>query len=262
MTRGRVTLREVADLVDALDRHEVVYPDPVAAAMRLHAAIVDGTVQALARRSHPVDLVTLSVEELAAHTRSLAVTRALEETEQVQTVAVHVDEDLCAQVVALLREHADDIVDQLRPRFDPAAAYLHQAVAVGITAGMTAQQVISLGDRAVNTWRTLPRHVRVLDEIAAVRIAMSEVLDVAPDPRPFSSPPARRYGAAFSTSAPPWRIDRAETSTARWLRLSTGEPEPLRLLTLEETARTAQRTEPPIEPIIQEVDGRLQDVRG
>lgn len=250
---------DVARFVDKLDDLEVTYPDQVASAMAFHATIADGTMVATAGQVSTPDLLAMDRAALAAHIKDVAAVRSLV-GESLGNAAWEVDQQLCAAAVVLLREHADDILDQLRPAFDTAAKAVHEAVAVGVQSGMGAQQVIGVGDRAVRAWRGLPPHIATLDRIAALRRDMTFVLDVAPHADKFRDN-YRNHGAAFSPSGMAMeRADRQRVSTAdMWLRLSTGEPEPLRLMTLEETATIDRgaRSEP-VPLVIESEDGRLQ----
>ena len=123
----------------------------------------------------------------------------------------------------------------MRPQFDEAARAAYAATKAGLFVGITPEQVIALGTpRAVTAWQSLPAHAAVLDQIAAVRNAMTDVLGIAPDPDPFGP---RQYGAAFGTGWVPNISGRN-----RWLQLSSGMPEPLTLLTVAETRRAANAT--------------------
>lgn len=61
---------------------------------------------------------------------------------------------------------ADDLTAELRVQYDPAAAVLREAIAVGIDDYTTADQAIANDDQ-VEVWRRLAPAVRTLDEIAA-----------------------------------------------------------------------------------------------
>lgn len=56
-----------------------------------------------------------------------------------------------------LADHAEKLIDQLRPKFEPAAARLHEIVSLGIGPTTPAHHVITLGDDAVQGWRDLPK---------------------------------------------------------------------------------------------------------
>lgn len=251
---------DVARFIKTLDDFDVSYPEQVAAAMVTHATIADGSMVATAGQIESPDLLAMEQGAVAAHVKHVATVRLLAGDSSLATAAWQIDLQLCAAAAGVLRDNGDDILDQLRPAFATAAKAVHEAVAVGIGPRMTAQQVIAVSDRAVNAWRALPPHIRTLDTITALRGDMAFVLAVAPYADPFRDH-YRNLGAAFSPSgAPLERGDRQPESTVdRWLRLSSGEAEPLRLMTLEETARIDRESRPqPVPRVIDSEDGRLQ----
>lgn len=260
MIAAEVMPGDVARFVKALDDVEVTYPEQVASAMATHATIADGSLVATAGQVSTPDLLAMDHADLVAHIKGVAVLRSLA-GDSLGNAAWQVDTQLCAAAAVALREHADDILDQLRPSFDAAAKVVHEAVAVGVRSEMSAQQVIGVGDRAVSAWRGLPPHIATLDRIAALRRDMAFVLKVAPHADKFRGH-YRNHGAAFSpTGIAMERADRqAESSADMWLRLSTGGP--LRLMTLEETATIDRGARPEPVPLVTEgEDGHLRLAR-
>ena len=70
-----------------------------------------------------------------------------------------------------IRDHGDDLVTQLRPRFDHAAEQL--MVAAGLLGpDPSAEDVLHRGAAAGDAWRSLSGHAETLDTINAARVQM------------------------------------------------------------------------------------------
>lgn len=239
-TPSPLTPRAFAGLVADLLSHDVELPGPVLAAAALHTDVESGrllstsTQRMTGEQVLAADLPALADE---AHRRALA--HRLEA--DLRHAVVQIDEDATAHAASTLATLADEVLDQLSPRFDQAAAALHAAASHGIQPGATAATVIDLAPGAIAAWRDLPRHVRVLDDLADVRIRMTELLQLAPfetnGVRLKADGWATDIGACFHPTQP-WHVD-AESSTDRWLRLSGGD-QPARLLSIRDSASAAE----------------------
>jgi hypothetical protein len=229
-------------LAEQLHDLGVELPEQVARTCEILAAAATGELKRECEHAQPEDLLSLDRAGLAAAIRAHAAATIVRDrlTDSVWAVTTQ----LLDAAADVLRDHADDIIDQLRARFDTAVTAVRAAAQLGIHPGATAADVIGLGAKAVTAWQTLPEHARVLDDIASARVAMADVLTIEPLPNPFG---ARQYGAAFSPMSPRWESDRFEGSIDRWLRLAQAGP--LRLQSLAETADTDNETRvipPPI----------------
>lgn len=109
---------------------------------------------------------------------------------------------LLGRALDALADGLDDVFDQLRPRWDDAAAAVHAAAAAGITATMTADEVIDADDAAlVAHWRALPAAVAALDQIDAAA-----------------------HRALFMTGYPMGVDEQARRGRAEWLRACRATP--------------------------------------
>lgn len=211
-----------------------------AAGLTLPPQVVDAVDLLLANTDQfAVQLTPPAPDPLTADLATLADTiraRALYAVarEKLSPLVAEVLDEVAAAVGECLRDHADTILDQLRPRFDKAAGELHKASQLGLHAGITADTVIGLASpRAITAWRALPDHAATLDEVASIRLDLANVLEVAPEPNPFGP---RQYGAAFDT-AKEWTTSTHRYGVHRWLRLAADHDQPLHLLTIAETRR-------------------------
>ena len=226
--------RPLFSLIAQLTDLDVDLPPEVVTAAALLQDATNGELTRLALEPASCDLVHLDRSALVEHIREHAARRVVTDTmaESVWQISL----SLAQQAGDLLAERADDLISQLRPTFEQAAREITSATKAGIRAGITAEQVMDLGPKAIAAWRSLPAHAATLDRIASARIALSETLGVAPSANPFGP---RQYGAAFSASAPKW--DTRTSGADRWLRLAA-QPEPLTLLSIEESGRAARAT--------------------
>ncbi len=225
-------------LLAQLRRAGVTLPAEVSDAVATLENIAEVSEQVLALP--PIDPLCGDRDQLVAALRQRAILGTVRA--QLGPVMYGLLEEITAAVAAVLRAEADDLISQLRPRFDEAAAAVHAATKTGIHPGIHPDAVMSLGNRAITAWRSLPAHAGVLDDIAGARIALSDVLDIAPREDPFGP---RQYGAAFSTSVPTW--DPKARGVNRWLEVTMhAQPEPLTLVTVAQAhaADVASRVEP------------------
>lgn len=249
--------RQVAALLAELTSLGVTLPDGVADAATVLEDAANGTLARQAADPLPFDvLLHLNRAELLEEVRARAVRAKV--VDDLAEAAWSVGAQIATATAALLRDKADDVLAQLRPPFERAADAVHHATTLGLHPGMTADDVIALANHdATTAWSALTGPVKVLEEIAAVRIAMTDVLDVAPAPNPFGP---RVYGAAFSTHAPnmtaPW--GRSESAVDKWLRLSQGES--LRLLTVADTHQAAAAAfVPPVATVTPSAGGPVNE---
>lgn len=244
--------RAVFAFVDGLDQAGVTLPPAVARARDRHAVIVDGTVLKLAAEMPAAQVLTLDEQGLAEYVRARAFVRAIIEGQLLGEAAQRVDEQLRDAATDSLHEHADDVLDQLRPRFDTAAGKFADAVALGVRPGMTADDVIAgLPDRAARAWRQLPEAAGTLDEVRRLREGLSLMADLPPVAGwDYSDRAARRWGACYSQAAPP--IGERDGGARLWLRLATLGP--LRLHTVAETDDVERATRPRPVPVNVDAD--------
>lgn len=220
----------VAALVDELRRRGIEVP-----AAALHGRDLLDTVahERLVALPAPTSLLDLTAADLRSHVERLAFLARLQA--DLGESGAEVAKSLAGEVAAVLRDSLDPILAQLRPSFDAAGVAVHAAVRLGIQPGHRADAVIGLGDDAVVAWRGLSAHVSVLDDIAGLRVRLTDALGTDPLPDPFNYD-QRAYAACFTTSGGLWSA-RHEDSRDRWLRLSAAEP--VRLLTVAETRAAA-----------------------
>lgn len=240
------TPRPLAALLRRLEDLEVTLPDRLAEAATLLEDAANGALAQEVTEPAAVDLTTLSRAEVVDLIRSRATMRAVRGDVQNTTWLVALQ--IAERAAELVRDNADDIIGQLRPRFDDAADALHAASRSGLTPGMTPAAVLALGNpEAMAAWNGLAPHLRILDEIAAARIAMTDEADVAPSPDSFGP---RQYGACFDDEAALWqRQDGASESSAdKWLRLCAHKP--ARLLDTATTEAAARKWRVTPRPIV------------
>jgi hypothetical protein len=235
MSPTTVNVGALRALVRQLQDCGVRVPGQVVNAAALLEAATSGELTRLALQAPALDLLATDqdslVEQVLAHARRRLI------LDTVADSVWHVTLDLADQAGAVLADQTDNLIDQMRPAFNAAAALFTKATKAGIAAGMTAEQVIALGDsRALTAWRALPDAAAVLDSIAAARLALSDTLGVAPHAAPFGPRP---YGAAFSTQVPPW--DRNAMGVHRWLTLA-GYGLDVTLLSIADTEAAVQET--------------------
>ncbi|WP_374969924.1 hypothetical protein [Terrabacter sp. BE26] len=236
MTAPTVQPRPLVALLRQLERLGVTLPAEIAAATSvLESAVTGELAQQAGAQPVTLNLLTEDRAALLQRIREDALLRLA--TDHLVESAWRVGLDLAAAVADAVRANADDLIAQMRPRFNKAADALHRAAQLGIRPGMTADEVIALDNHdATTAWTALRGPVKTLDDISTARIALTDVAGLDPAPNPFGPRP---YGAAFSTGAPnmaaPW--GRSESDVDKWLRLS--QHEPLRLLTVAQTRAAA-----------------------
>lgn len=177
---------------------------------------------------------------------------------------------------ALRAGGVDEIIVALRPRFDAAAAVIHQAAAHGITSATTAQDVIDKHDpKAIAVWQQLPAALAAMARLSRVRVNLSVQLGVAPTmddmyrllsgpgidvlgyvdySAAFTHPDAPAFGAAgefYFHNSPTSGIDWLKLAAASGGRLHLNTPAEVRRMIAERT-----RTRPPAVPIDQTMPRR------
>lgn len=165
-TAAQVGRRLLDELLDALDALDVDVPAPVGQALALVAdleralAAPPGIAAWLAGR----DVAELDAATIAGAIRDVQAAAALAGDRARRDEAVAVLVDLAVDALA---DHADAVVDALRPTFDPAARVVADAAAAGIDPEMPADVAIG-DDTLVRHWRRLPAAVATLDKVHAV----------------------------------------------------------------------------------------------
>lgn len=228
---------EVRQLVHELTRQGVKLPTPVVAGCE-HLDALDQ--HPLDQPEPETDLLELTTDQLVAHWERRAYVVGLRDAlgGTARELAIRV----ARQMLTALRADLDQVLDQLRPDFDQAAAGVRRALELGIHAGSTPDAVLDLDSAAsAAAWRRLPDQLRHLDTIGRIRIRLADLLD-APAADPFTD--RRPYAASFTSADPgaAWDTDadrRSRLPAARWLRLSSTGP--VRLLTVAETEAAAAR---------------------
>ncbi|MDE0778206.1 MAG: hypothetical protein OSB43_18145 [Nocardioides sp.] len=227
---------EVRDLLARLAALEVDLPEELTAAgsqlQRIH--------HLAPRTVLPSTLIGLDDDAVVAVVRDLAVATAM------KTLSSGVVNDvagvLAADIADGIRDQADEILDQLRPRFDNEAAKAHAAAELGLQPSTTAMDILRSDNVEAlrDAWAALPSAARTLDALAEARMKLSTAAGAAPTTTRSSlnaiAPVRDVANYAFHASARPWTV-KGEDAWQRWLRLCTGTP--ARLLTIEESAQTA-----------------------
>ena len=151
---------------------------------------------------------------------------------------------MAVQLADAICELGDEIIDHLRPDFDTAGKAVHAAVQLGITPDFTDRDVIKSDDIVAvrDAWTAMPALARKLDEIAGLRILLTQVAGVAPAPVVYATggPSEMVTGAMFHDDAPRWRA-MGEHPVRLWLRLCARKP--VRLLSTAEAAAAAGAVE-------------------
>jgi hypothetical protein len=242
------------------------YDLPVPTVLAKAVAIDDATTQA-ATMPRPA-VLEMSADQAVAYAATL--THYTPSPTVYQNALAAVSNQAATEAADALRAGGlDDVIRALRPRFDAAAAILHEAVTHGITSATTAQDVIDKGTpEAIAVWQKLTGADTVLARIAAIRVSLSVSLGVAPTVQQmsqvnmtsslatlgyvdysaaFTHPDAQAFGATgefYFRNSPTLGID--------WLKLAAFSGGRLRLNTPAEVTamynqRTAGRTSVPID---------------
>lgn len=74
----------------------------------------------------------------------------------------------------------DTVIEQLRPEFDAAAAIVREAAALGIRSDTSPQWVMDAGPKAIAAWQRLHPAIARLNQVAILRVRLSELLNLAP----------------------------------------------------------------------------------
>lgn len=145
--------------------------------------------------------------------------------------AMRLQATLFAEAVAVMTDEVPTILKALRPAFNKAATAVAVAVKAGIEPGMTAEDVIDLDANAIESWRALPAHLKTLSDIAALRVALSEVLGIGPAITQGAIALGERvdYTACFTRPDVGVTFGYASNSPHRWLSLSRATGGRLRL---------------------------------
>jgi hypothetical protein len=191
----------------------------------------------------PSELLGLTDDEIRDTMRNFGVAHALDGSHGPGAVAYEsMGRALAAAIAAELCVLADDILDQLRARFDEAARVVHQATALGLHGGTSERDILKADnvEELRDAWTAVPAATRMLDTIAASRILLSSAAGVPPAPR-FGLRPGEtinEYASAmFRTDGRPWR-EEWEQTWQMWLRLCTGSP--AQLLSVEQAIQAAR----------------------
>lgn len=195
--RGRQLLDRVLGDLDELG---VAIPAPVRRALTLQQEIADTLIRppAVSAWLAEQDLDRVRAEDVAELMRAHVVAREVGDRrgELAREVTAH----LVDRAVDALADHLDDVVDQLRPRWNEAARVVAAAVDAGITSATTADEAIA-DDTQVQHWRALAGAVATLDQLDAVY-----------------------HRALFVTGYPLGRDEQARRGRATWLDASSGGP--------------------------------------
>lgn len=227
------TMHDVRNLIESLRRHGITLTADVDRVLALHKAITAPDAHDLPAP----DLTTATADDVLDWVRHAAFTQ--ENRDALVNRAWMLEGQIASTLTGLLTNDVEAILDQLRPDFTTAAVAVHDTVTAGIRPNHTADDVISLGARAINMWQKLGPQVTILEDIADIRIALTDVLNVAPVKVLWLTD--RPYAACFTTSDAPW-VDRNDRwLSARWLRLTIANDGPLALLPLEQTQAAASR---------------------
>lgn len=187
---------------------------------------------AIAAPNAPRPLLDCTPDELVHLIHTAAVVGTYETRETIGNAARQVLTDVAGEVIALFRAHADDIILQMRPQFDAAAAQARKVTGYGIAPEATAEDLLGRPAEQVAAWKQFRDHdALILESVLDTRRVMSEVLGIAPTPSPLPaypglerSDPVRadvNYAVAILK---PWGGQRLETwpedngRHAKWLR--------------------------------------------
>jgi hypothetical protein len=99
------------------------------------------------------------------------------------------DEELAASITA----NASQILDQLRPEFDRAAAVMRRCVELGIEPEATFESLFQSAGEVRTVWLSAHRHAAKLDDILLTRQQLSRIAGV---------PPAARMEGPETTETP------------------------------------------------------------
>ena len=164
------TLTDPQATVDALDALDVAVPDPLRTNAAVFAALADSIGDPRQHASHFIERLDrgdVTPDEAVAALLDVATRQAAAD------VAGGLWHDarntLQRRHRALVREHGDGIVEQVRTAFRDAAAHLAQVIAKVGAADPDAEEVLEAGDEARQAWDELaPAKARV-DAAAQVR---------------------------------------------------------------------------------------------
>lgn len=210
---------DVRDLTGQLDRLGFTPPPALARAAEVIAVT---EAERVSDDAHPC--LDMSDEQILEYARG----RALRIHPQVgphpySSVLVAIGEQAALEAGDRLRAgEVDQIIEALRPRFDKAAAAYARAAGLGITSTTTAEQILAKRLATVTeAWYALDDARSVLEAVAAIRIRLSNRLDVSPTWRDFDilddatiDRGAIDYTAAFAAA------DDYSTDFGRYLRRS------------------------------------------
>lgn len=233
------------DLADRLTSNNIPVPKPLERAVEIIRQC---------RANHPEPtrpILNLSDDEVIEHAKQLALhwaTRgAVQNSIYVEALVALEDKAVAEAQTELQNGAAEDIIKALRPKFNAAAKILQDAIAAGITENTTADDIIdSPHPQAAALWRALPGSIQRLNEIHAIRVYLSQTLELAPTQDDFNFHAgsgsfdlnARRdYSVAYA-EADNWTLDQDKIS---WLRMAAAG---LRLNSFDET-NTKLRTHRP-----------------
>lgn len=232
-------------------RHaELTEPGPTVDGLLLLAADLDGLGVTVPRADDfldrammpgpgaptpPTSILDATDEELHTYARELAVWRLT--ADRTADTANELARALCVEYAALVRDHADSIVDALRPDFAAGIEAARQLRALGVTETDTPATLITRDPDVIAAWnkfRTVT--APALEQIAEARIDLTRVAGVPPE-RPCRRVGRRDWGMCFNVT----EFDRPdEEAWARWVRLAPSAelPAPSTITQLAELAHS------------------------
>ncbi|CAI9400434.1 hypothetical protein [Aestuariimicrobium sp. T2.26MG-19.2B] len=129
-----------------------------------------------------------------------------------------------ADLVALIRADADQVIDQLRPAFDEAAGKAREVIGLGVPPEATAETFLDLPVEARDAWKEFrDKHGATLDRVLQIRELLSTALDLPPaviDGYGNVDTPAINWGVTVTD--PPRALPKATHGAGhvRWLQVA------------------------------------------
>jgi hypothetical protein len=203
---------EVRPLVAQLAKHQVRLPASGSHAAAVMAALED---EALYSAYRLPALADLSPETLDETLRDAAVALGTETDRR--NIGSQLHQSASDVVAQSLIDGLDEVLDQLRGRFDRAAAVISAAHKAGLRADSDADSAISLGAKGVEAWQQLSAACATLDDIADLRLAIAKVT---------GEPPYRdQHSGAFCSDSGLWNSDyrKSYRRSNRWLLLADSD---------------------------------------
>lgn len=150
---------------------------------------------------------------------------------------------LARELLAQLDESTDDLLDQIRPAFDEAAAQVHAATVLGINPRTTDGDILQAENlqEVADAWRGLVGQTNTLQALCEVRLTIAHTLHperVATRRATTQLDAAQEAweGSFFQVTGAPYTASPNELVWQRWVRLCSGSP--ARLVTRERASET------------------------